>query len=323
MARFIWFYVAASFALTLTLPALSADRFIAIGTGSETGVYYPSGGAICKFVNQGRRQHNLLCSIEATGGSIFNVNTLRAGHLDFAIVQSDWQYHGYMGSGPFLHHGSFEKMRSVFSLYTEPFNIITRSDTNIQTIEDLVGKRINIGNADSGDRATMQVVMNAFDWNNESFKLAAELRGAERSQALCENKLDAYIYMVGHPNDSIGEATTSCNAKIISVTGKEIEQIIANHSYYTVTTIAPETYKGQTDPIQSFGVAATLITTSDISDDVVYSLVKSVFEHFEQFKQSHPALANLQKEQMVQASLSAPLHPGAERYYREVGLIEE
>lgn len=322
MPRLNRFYIAASLAVACSLPALSAERFIAIGTGAETGVYYPTGGAICKFVNQTRHAHHLLCSIETTGGSIFNVKSLRTEHLDFAIVQSDWQYHGYMGSGPFTHFGPFNKMRSVFSLYTEPFNIITRSDTNINAIEDLVGKRINIGNADSGDRATMQVVMNTFGWNNANFTLAAELKGAERSQALCENKLDAYIYMVGHPNDSIGEATTSCNAKIVSATGKEIDRIIAEHSYYTETSIAPNTYRGQTEPVSSFGVAATLITTSDMPEDVVYHLVKSVFEHFESFKQSHPALANLEKEHMISASLSAPLHPGAERYYREIGLLE-
>jgi TRAP transporter TAXI family solute receptor len=322
MPRLNGFHIAASLLFASSLPALSAERFITIGTGAETGVYYPTGGAICKFVNQTRREHHLLCSIETTDGSIFNVKSLRTQQLDFAIVQSDWQYHGYMGSGPFTHVGPFNNMRSVFSLYTEPFNIITRSDTNINTIEDLVGKRINIGNADSGDRATMQVVMNAFHWNNANFTLAAELRGAERSQALCENKLDAYIYMVGHPNDSIGEATTSCNAKIVSATGKEIEHIISSHSYYTETTIPADTYRGQTEPVYSFGVAATLITSSDMPDDVVYQLVKSVFEHFESFKQSHPALLNLTKENMISASLSAPLHPGAERYYREIGLME-
>lgn len=322
MARFTWLQATAALALIVTHTVWSNDRFITIGTGAETGVYYPSGSALCKIVNQERNQHHLLCSIEATGGSIYNVNTLKRKQFDFAIVQSDWQYHGYKGSGPFSQRGAFENMRSVFSLYTEPFNIIARSDSNIESISDLAGKRVNIGNSDSGDRATMNVVMDAFQWTTASFKLAAELTGAKRSQALCQNKYDAYIYMVGHPNDSIREAVTSCNAKIVPATGQQIDKIIADNSYYTATTIPADTYRGQTTPIQSFGVAATLITTSDESEEIVYGLVKAVFENFEQFKKSHPALAHLEKEQMIKAGLSAPLHPGAERYYREVGLIK-
>lgn len=187
----------------------SAQDFITIGTGSVTGVYYPTGGAICKLVNKDRKDHNIRCSVESTGGSIYNVNTIRSGELDFGIVQSDWQYHGYNGTSEFAEQGAYKKLRAVFSLHTEPFNIIARADSGIENVKDLAGKRVNIGNPGSGDRATMQVVMDAFGWNNDSFKLAAELKGSERSQALCDNKIDAFIYMVGHPNGAIKEATTS------------------------------------------------------------------------------------------------------------------
>ncbi|MGX9419415.1 TAXI family TRAP transporter solute-binding subunit [Vibrio sp. WJH972] len=322
MARLIGLYAIATLSLILSHSAWSDTRFITIGTGSETGVYYPSGSALCQIVNQERGQHNLLCSIEATGGSIYNVNTLRREQFDFAIVQSDWQYHGIQGSGPFTQRGAFKEMRSVFSLYTEPFNIIAHPDNDIQSVQDLFQKRVNIGNSGSGDRATMEFVMDAFGWNKESFQLASELTGAKRSQALCEDKLDAYIYMVGHPSSSIQEAITSCDAKIVPATGQEIERIVAEHPYYTTTTIAPNTYRGQTTPIQSFGVAATLITRSNISEEVVYKLVKAIFENFEQFKNSHPALATLEKQHMIKDSLSAPLHSGAVRYYREIGIMK-
>ncbi|RAH28061.1 TAXI family TRAP transporter solute-binding subunit, partial [Vibrio vulnificus] len=224
--------------------AVHAQEFITIGTGSVTGVYYPTGGAICKLVNKDRKDHNIRCSVESTGGSIYNVNTIRSGELDFGIVQSDWQYHGYKGTSKFEEQGPYTKLRAMFSLHTEPFNIIARSDAGIDKLEDLKGKRVNIGNPGSGDHATMSVVMDAMGWNNDSFKLASELKGSERSQALCDNKIDAFIYMVGHPNGSIKEATTSCDAKLVSATGPQIDKIVADNPYYAYSTVPAGMYRG-------------------------------------------------------------------------------
>jgi hypothetical protein len=300
----------------------SAQEFITIGTGSVTGVYYPTGGAICKLVNKDRKEHNVRCSVESTGGSIYNVNTIRSGELDFGIVQSDWQYHGYNGTSKFEAQGPYKKLRAMFSLHTEPFNIIARSDSGINDVSDLAGKRVNIGNPGSGDRATMGVVMNAMGWTNDSFKLASELKGSERSQALCDNKIDAFIYMVGHPNGSIKEATTSCDAKLVPATGPKIDKIVADNPYYAYTTVPAGMYRGTEGDVNSFGVAATMVTTSDVSDEVAYSVAKAVFENFNTFKRLHPAFATLKKEDMVKAGISIPLHPGAVKYYKEVGLLK-
>ncbi|ENH7393737.1 TAXI family TRAP transporter solute-binding subunit [Vibrio vulnificus] len=302
--------------------AVHAQEFITIGTGSVTGVYYPTGGAICKLVNKDRKDHNIRCSVESTGGSIYNVNTIRSGELDFGIVQSDWQYHGYKGTSKFEEQGPYTKLRAMFSLHTEPFNIIARSDASIDKLEDLKGKRVNIGNPGSGDHATMSVVMDAMGWNNDSFKLASELKGSERSQALCDNKIDAFIYMVGHPNGSIKEATTSCDAKLVSATGPQIDKIVADNPYYAYSTVPAGMYRGTDKDVKSFGVAATLVTTADVSDDVAYNVAKAVFENFDTFKRLHPAFATLKKEDMVSAGISIPLHPGAVKYYKEVGLLK-
>lgn len=301
--------------------AVNAQEFITVGTGSVTGVYYPTGGAICKLVNKGRKEHNIRCSVESTGGSIYNINTIRAGELDFGIVQSDSQYNGYNGTREFSEQGPYKKLRAMFSIHAEPFNIIARSDSRIENLSDLKGKRVNIGNPGSGDRATMGVVMDAMGWTKDSFRLASELKGSERSQALCDNKIDAFIYMVGHPNGSIKEATTSCDAKLVSVYGSEIDQIVADNPYYAFSTVPAGMYRGTDRDVNSFGVVATMVTTADVSDDVAYNVAKSVFENFDTFKRLHPAFANLKKEDMVKAGLSIPLHPGAEKYYKEVGLL--
>ncbi|MBC7001788.1 TAXI family TRAP transporter solute-binding subunit [Photobacterium sp. BZF1] len=314
--------VSALAAAVMTTGMANAQNFITIGTGSVTGVYYPTGGAICKLVNKDRKEHNVRCSVESTGGSIYNVNTMRAGELDFGIVQSDWQYHGYNGTSKFEEQGPYKKLRAVFSLHTEPFNIIARTDAGINGVEDLKGKRVNIGNPGSGDRATMGVVMDAMGWTNKDFKLASELKGSERSQALCDNKIDAFVYVVGHPNGSIKEATTSCDAKLISATGPKIDQIVADNPYYAKSTVPGGMYKGTDSDVNSFGVAATLVSSTDVSDDVVYAVVKSVFENFDTFKRLHPAFANLKPEDMVKDGLSIPLHPGAVKYYKEAGYLK-
>ncbi|CAH0532554.1 hypothetical protein VST7929_00385 [Vibrio stylophorae] len=299
-----------------------AQEFITIGTGSVTGVYYPTGGAICRLVNKDRKDHQVRCNVESTGGSIYNINTMRSGELDLGIVQSDWQYHAFNGSNQFKELGAMPNLRALFSLQTEPFNIIARKDAGITNLSDLKGKRVNIGNPGSGDRATMEVVMAAMGWDKSDFALPAEFKGSERSQALCDNKIDAFVYVVGHPNGSIKEATTSCDAVLISAKGPEVNKLVKDNSYYAKTTLPAGTYRGTDKDIQSFGVAATLVTTTAMSEETAYVVTKAVFENFDTFKRLHPAFANLKKEDMVKDGISIPLHPGAVRYYKEVGLLK-
>ncbi|MGO1120047.1 TAXI family TRAP transporter solute-binding subunit [Rhodovibrionaceae bacterium A322] len=306
-----------------TSGASAADqRFISIGTGGVTGVYYPTGGAICRLVNKNRKETGIRCSVESTGGSVYNINTIRAGELEFGVAQSDWQYHAYNGTSKFKDQGPFEGLRAVFSVHPEPFNLVVRSDSGINKLEDLPGHRVNIGNPGSGQRATTEVVMEAMGWTKDSFSLAAELKGSEQSQALCDNKLDAMIYVVGHPAAALKEATTACDAKIISVDGPVIDKLIADNPYYRTAMVPAGMYRGTDSDVNTFGVGATFVTSADVPDDVVYAVVSAVFENFDDFKKLHPAFAGLTKEAMANDALSAPLHPGAEKYYKEKGLIK-
>ena len=295
------------------------QKFISIGTGGVTGVYYPTGGAICRLVNKGRKQHKIRCSVESTGGSVYNVNTIRQGELDFGVAQSDVQYNAYNGAGKFEKQGKFEKLRAVFSVHPEPFTVVARVDSGIKTFADLKGKRVNIGNPGSGQRGTMDVVMGALGWSKGDFALASELKASEQSQALCDNKIDAMIYTVGHPSGSIKEATTSCNSVLVPVTGAAIDKLVAENDYYRAATIPGGMYTGTPGDTATFGVGATFVSSTDVPDDVAYVVVKAVFENFDQFKKLHPAFANLKPEEMIKDGLSAPLHPGAARYYKEKG----
>lgn len=302
--------------------AFAQDSFIAIGTGGVTGVYYPTGGAICRLVNRDRAEHGIRCGVESTGGSVFNINAIRNGELEFGVAQSDWQFHAYNGSSRFEEQGPFENLRAVFSVHPEPFTVVARADAGIETFEDLQGKRVNVGNPGSGQRGTMEVVMEAMGWTMDDFALASELQAAEQSQALCDNNIDAMIYTVGHPSGSIQEATTACDSVLVDVSNDAVNGLVEERPYYRTATIPGGMYRGNDEDTTTFGVGATFVTSADVPEETVYVVVKAVFENLDQFKGLHPAFANLTAEEMANDGLSAPLHPGAERYFREAGLIE-
>ncbi|MEO0384529.1 MAG: TAXI family TRAP transporter solute-binding subunit [Pseudomonadota bacterium] len=302
--------------------AFAQQQFFSIGTGGVTGVYYPTGGAICRLVNQNRRDHGLRCSVESTGGSIYNINTVRAGELEFGVAQSDWQYHAFNGTSRFDEAGAFEDLRAVFSVHPEPFTLIVPGDSEVDSFDDLRGLRVNVGNPGSGQRATMEVVMGAYGIEMDDFAVATEFQGSEMAQALCNGQIDAMIYTVGHPAAAITEVSTTCDARLVNVTGPEIDQLIEENSYYRTAGIPAGMYRGTDEDITTFGVGATFVTSASVSDEIVYTTVKAVFDNFSDFTGLHPAFANLTEEAMISDGLSAPLHDGAAQYYRERGWIE-
>jgi TRAP transporter TAXI family solute receptor len=308
---------------TLALGGMSASaaeqQFVSIGTGGITGVYYPAGGAICRMVNQNRKEHGIRCSVESTGGSVYNVNTIRSGELEMGVAQSDVQFNAYNGTGNMADQGAYEPLRAVFSLHPEPFTIISRAGAGIASFEDLKGKRVNVGNPGSGQRDTMEVVMAAYGMTMADFSLASELKGSEMAQALCDDKIDIMMYTVGHPAAAITEAATTCDIELVNITGDVIDKLVADNAYYRTAVIPGGTYKGNANDVTTFGVGATVVTSSDVSDDVVYVIVKAVFDNFDDFKKLHPAFSVLDPAQMIKDGLSAPLHPGAIKYYTERG----
>ncbi len=314
---------AAAVGLTFAVgSAMAADQFITIGTGGVTGVYYPTGGAICRLVNKARKEHGIRCSVESTGGSVYNLNTIRAGELDMGVAQSDWQAHSYMGTSKFKEKGAYGDLRAVFSVHPEPFTVVARKDSKIKNFADLKGKRVNVGNPGSGQRGTMEVVMGTMGWKMSDFRLASELKSAEQSAALCDNKIDAMVFTVGHPSGSIKEASTSCDSVIVNVTGPNIDKLVNDNSYYRHATIPGGMYRGNDADVKTFGVAATFVSSTRVDENVVYNVVKAVFTNFDQFKKLHPAFANLKETEMIKEGLTAPLHKGAVRYYKERGWIK-
>lgn len=305
------------------LPAASASeqRFITIGTAGVTGVYYPTGGAICRLVNRGRREHGIRCLVESTNGSADNIKNIRDGELEMGVAQSDVQSSALKGEKEFADSGPFPELRALFSVHSELIQIVARADSGIKVFEDLKGKRVNIGNPGSGQRATTELIMAHHGWTPETFSVVGELRSAEQSKALCNNQLDAISFTAGSPNASVKEATVSCDAVLVPLDGAWVDAFIAENPAYAKEKIMGGTYRGTDTDTPTIGPKAVILTSSQTPDDVAYQVVRAVFENFDTFKKLHPAFANLKKESMVKDGLTAPLHSGALRYFREAGLL--
>jgi hypothetical protein len=320
------------FALSSPLTSIAKSaEFFTIGTGGPTGVYFQTGNAICKMLHKSAiaKEHGrkkgidkaYRCTAPSTGGSNYNIGQIAAGEFQFGVAQSDWQYHAVNGSSKW-EGKQYSDLRAVFSVHNEPFQIWARKKAKVKDFAGLKGKVVNIGNAGSGQRGTMEVLMDAKGVNNSFFKSTTELTSSEQVKALCDGKIDAFGYSVGFPNGAM-ENAASCGAKAlpINLTGPEVQGLIDGAAYYAKAVIPKGTYTGQKKDVTTFGVKATVVTSANVSDELVYLVVKAVMENFDDFKKQHPAFASLKKEDMIAAGLSAPLHPGAIKYYKEAGLM--
>ena len=314
--------VAALSTAALAAPVSAQQKFVTIGTGGVTGVYYAAGGAICRLVNKDRAKHGIRCSVESTGGSGFNVNTIKAGELDLGFAQSDVQYNAVKGLSQFKDGGAVADLRAVFAVHPEPFTVVARKEANIGKFEDFKGKRFNVGNPGSGTRASMEELLTAMGWKLSDFSLASELKADEHGPALCDGKIDGFFYGVGHPSANIQDPTTSCGAKLVSLTGPVVDKLVADKPYYAKVSIPAGLYPNNPQATPTYGVLATVVASVKTPADTIYAVTKAVFDNFDEFKKLHPALAHLKPEDMVKNGLSAPLHDGAARYYKEKGWIK-
>jgi TRAP transporter TAXI family solute receptor len=321
MRKFTALAAALLVAGTFAGPAQAQQKYMTIGTGGVTGVYYAAGGAICRLINKDRKAHGIRCSVESTGGSVFNINTIKAGELDLGVAQSDVHYNAAKGLAQFK-DGALAELRAVMSLHPEPFTVLARKELNVKGFADFKGKRFNVGNPGSGTRSSMEELLGAMGWKMQDFSLASELKADEHGAALCDGKIDGFFYGVGHPSANIQDPTTSCGAKLVSLTGPAVDRLVNEKPYFGYATIPGGLYPGNPQETRTFGVLATLVSSSRVPADMVYTAVKAIFDNFDEFKKLHPALAILKPEAMVKDGLSAPLHDGAVKYYREKGWLK-
>ncbi|HSD35797.1 MAG TPA: TAXI family TRAP transporter solute-binding subunit [Alphaproteobacteria bacterium] len=314
-ARLLLGAIVAALPICLAAQAQAPTRPLLIGTGPVVGIYFPAGGAICNMVN--RAAGSPVCAVVSSDGSAANLEALKSGAIDLAIVQSDWQYHAVKAEA--AEAGGAIGLRAVFSLHGEPVTIVARADSGIAGVEDLKGKRVNLGIPGSPGRASAEALLAALGWDLKDLGAIAELAPDHQPSALCSGAIDAYILPTAHPSGAVAEATQGCGARLIPIAGEPAERLVADNPFYAFATIPGGTYPGNPDPIASFGLKATVVTRANVDAQVIYGLVKAVFDDFPAFAAQHPVFAGLQAQAMAHDGNTAPLHEGALRYFTERG----
>ncbi|MBE0492558.1 MAG: TAXI family TRAP transporter solute-binding subunit [Sulfurospirillum sp.] len=302
----------------LSMPMMAAD-FITIGTGGVTGTYYPTGGAVCRLVNKLKKETGIRCSVESTGGSVYNINTIRAGELDFGIAQSDTISQALKGEVAFKDN-PYTGVRSVLAIYPELLALVVRTDSGIKKLTDIKGKKINVDIPGSGTRVTAEIVMGAEGVSTKDLSLVSELKSTEGPNMLKDNKIDGYFGVFGHPTANIKDAANSVDAYIVPIDGKNIDALIAKYPYYAKGVISGTFYKGITNDTPSIGVKAVLVTSDKVSDKAVYTVTKAILDNFEEFKKLHPAYKTITPKSLLDG-LTAQQHPGAIKAFKEAGLL--
>jgi TRAP transporter TAXI family solute receptor len=297
------------------------SKYFVIGTGGTGGIYHVAGRAICDLVDRSRNDHGMRCSVEATPGSAYNINVVYSGEVEFGIVQADVQHDALAGEGQWLDE-PFENLRAVFSLYPEFATLLAREDSGVEDLNSLKGNRVNIGTARSGTRTTWDSIEAFLGWSRDDLAVASGLLPAAAAKALCGNELDALFLLTGHPSSLIKNTMADCRARLVPIGRQKqaMERFLNDRPYFTYAAI-PGKYYGFTDSVPTVAVRATVVVSAELDERLVYTVAKTVLSHVEYLQEFHPAFADLEAKTMITDGLTAPLHPGAVKAYRELGLI--
>ena len=296
------------------------ETSVAIATGRVGGLYHPVGGAICALVNDNREADGISCTVEITGGSIPNIRDLREGDVDLALAQSDALHRAFYGNGPFREDVSFTDLRLVFGLYVEHFTIVARGGRDMDTFEDLRGKRIYVGGEDSSRRDAMDVLIDAHGWTGEEVTGVSTFKASNLAEALCDDEFDAFIYTIGHPNPTVREAATLCDINLVDVSSAVIDRLDRQNPFYVSSAIQGGIYRGNPRDTPTVGVTSMLATTAEADESVVYAITKSFFDNLDLLQALSPLFLSLTKEQMTESDLDVPFHEGALKYFSEADL---
>ncbi len=292
-----------------------------LGTGSVRGVYFPIGGVICRLVNRHKAVHRIRCSLESTGGSIYNLRQLREDKFDLVFAQSDWQYHAYNGSSTFADNGPDTALRAVLALEADPLALLVKKGSPIANLNDLENKTVSFGYTRSLQHRIMNDLVAAKGWTNKNFKEIRPMSDKRQIAQLCEGLIDSALMITSSLDDNLKELTLDCELKLVSITDPAIKQLIIDKPYYRTGFIQKGRYLDSTRDVKSFGLGATFVAHERTSPKAIYNVVKEVVENFRDFKSLHPSLETLEKRELPYAGISIPLHPGAERYFKEVKLL--
>ncbi|MEZ5651946.1 MAG: TAXI family TRAP transporter solute-binding subunit [Burkholderiaceae bacterium] len=293
-----------------------SQHLVTIGSGEYGGVYFPAAGALCRLLNRETGRHGIRCVAEPSRGSLQNVADLLDDRTDFGIVQTDIQADAVLGRGRFAKKGPQHQLRALFALHAEPITVLARLDAGSGEIQGLRGDRVALGQPTSGTRATMSMLLDALSMTEADFSAVADFGPQVAGTALCENRIDAFAYVVGHPNHLVRGVSESCAIRIVAIRGPAIDALLARHPYMTQARIAGGLYVGVDESVPTIGVRASVLTTDRLDEQAAYEITRAVGENLQALGDLHPALAGLRIDDL-RAGMTAPLHPGAARYFAE------
>ena len=308
-----------------SLPAKSVE-FFTIGSGASSDINFELSNAICKMVAKqpslesgtGTSEKSYRCTAPATSGSLFNLAQVQSGNFQFAFARSD-EVHTAYNEIKSEQIKPFKEIRSIFSTTPTAFQLITKKNSDIKDWKSLKGKIVRIGKEGTSDRQAFDYLIEANRVNKSFFGSTIETNGSFTSEDICKKKIDAFGFVGTIPEANIEKAASECGAHVLDLTNLNINRVFKNASFYSKISIPKGTYKNNDKDIVTFGFINNLITHEKVSDEIVYNLVKSIFDNFPNFKKENPLFNNLKIQQMIKSGLSAPLHPGAIRYYKEKG----
>ncbi len=304
-------------------PTSTNYQLITMGTGNITGLYYTVGGSICRLVNEKIKEFGIRCAVEYSDGAVANFNSLMNKKIDLAIMQNDVFYDAISGTGYFANQPPNKSLKLMLSLFPESLTVMVRSNSAINSFEDIKGKRVVMGNDGSGSKELTNKLFNFYGWKTEDFVSLEAVDISTHSQALCDNKIDVMITHQGHPNSTIKEATTTCDVTILEVVGDKINEFLNSSPYYQTSTIPGGIYAGNPNDITTFGNKALLVTTDNIDHITIYNITKSILNSFNNFKALNPVFASSDINVMIDGISVNYLHEGAAKYLKEQNLLPQ
>ena len=314
MKRFTALCVA--LALACCFQASSAGERLTMGTGGTAGVYYPLGGAISQLIVS--KNPGIMVSAQSTGATGENLRLTQVHDIDLAIVQNDLTHAAFNGEAPFT--SKLGDLRAVARLYPEYLHVVASVDSGIKTLADFKGKKVSVGARGSGNEANCRQIFEFYGLNYENLN-PIFLPYGETADSFKDRQIDAFVFTIGTPNPAIQDITTTQSIQFIPVDGKERDEVVAKFPYFAKDQLPAGSYKDQNEPVETLSVQAMLIVNKNLSDDTVYAITKTIFENLEELKTAHHKAAEFSLEKALDG-VTIPLHPGAERYFKEKGIIK-
>ncbi|KFJ59105.1 TRAP transporter solute receptor, TAXI family [Brucella neotomae] len=315
--------VAGAIALGASFAVAQAPTFFRIGTGGTAGTYYPIGGLIANAISGAGEKGvpGLVATAVSSNGSVANINAIKSGALESGFTQSGVAYWAYNGTGLYDGKGKVEDLRLLATLYPETIHIVARKDANIKSVADLKGKRVSLDEPGSGTIVDARIVLEAYGLTEDDIK-AEHLKPGPAGERLKDGALDAYFFVGGYPTGAISELAISNGISLVPISGPEADKILEKYSFFSKDVVPAGAYKDVAET-PTLAVATQWVTSAKQPDDLIYNITKVLWnEDTRKALDAGHAKGKLIKLDSATSSLGIPLHPGAERFYKEAGVLK-